>query len=240
MSNKDRYLQIFQYLLKFSELRTKTVRDIENDSQYPEKLWFSNIPKCQIFDTVLNEDFNPDNEYWVKVQKPKEPTKPTFPSIPNIIENWIDRETLDDEENGPQLLDTISIDDKTYYLQDYPKVVEKFDEYINNKWLDDIIDYKNQLDHYDKEYKEFKTLNDIYKFFFRVYNKVQQFAEDFELIVGVGLLDFKENDDTPQIRRHVLTQKVDITYEYSQHKSIIKVTPNIESEIQTETDAIDD
>lgn len=42
---KDKYLQIFNYLLEISKLRSP-VRDFErSDTQYPDKIYFSDIPQ---------------------------------------------------------------------------------------------------------------------------------------------------------------------------------------------------
>lgn len=50
---KDKYLQIFNYLLEFSKLRSNPVRDIESsETQYPETLWLADIPQHDIFDCI--------------------------------------------------------------------------------------------------------------------------------------------------------------------------------------------
>lgn len=240
MAKKDKYLQIFNYLLEFSKIRSKPVRDIAQETQYPEKFWLSDIPNDDLFESVLHPDYNDEAEYWIKVQKPKEPKKPVFPKIPDILESWIDKESLLGEENDPILHERIQSGEEYLELSDFPDVQEKFDKYVNEKWLDDLIEYNSKLDVYEQEYKVYERLNDTYKFFFKIHNKAQQFGEEYELIIGIGLLNFKENEDCHKIFRHVLTQKVDVSFEYSQRDSIIKVAPNIESDIQIETDSFVD
>src|SRR5690606_16475116 len=46
------------------------------------------------------------------------------------------------------------------------------------------------------------------------------------------------HSNTPQICRHILTSKAEISFEFSQRESFVKVSPSIDSEIQIETDAI--
>ena len=84
------------------------------------------------------------------------------------------------------------------------------------------------------EHEKYEKLNAVYKQLFRIFNKTQQFGEEYELVVGVGLLNFKENDERPKIFRHILTQRVDINFEYSQKDSQIFVSPNLESAPQIE------
>jgi len=91
---KAKYLQIFQYLLEFSKLRSNPVRDIEGSDQYPEIVWLADIPQCEIFDCVTFQNYNQDADYWLKISKPKEPQHPIFPKL---------SETLSDSHDYPQL-----------------------------------------------------------------------------------------------------------------------------------------
>ncbi|HIP49567.1 MAG TPA: hypothetical protein EYG92_11460, partial [Lutibacter sp.] len=92
---KEKYLQIFNYLKEFSKLRSNPVRDIESqETQYPEKLWLNDIPNNKLFENIIRPEFNTDNDYWLKVRKPKEPTKPVFAQLSEILELWINRESL--------------------------------------------------------------------------------------------------------------------------------------------------
>jgi len=237
---KEKYLQIFNYLLEFSKLRSKSVRDIESaESQYPEIIWLANIPKCDIFDSILFENYNQDADYLLKVSKPKiEPIPPSFPKINELLFEWINEESLTDENGIPTLKEKIVKNGIEHLLSDHPRIVNAFQDYINNKWIDDIQKHQKEIENFNKVYAEFDTQNKTYKRFFSIYNKAQQFGEEFELIIGTGLLFFKENESTPLICRHILTSKVEISFEYSQRESFVKVSTGIENEIQIETDAI--
>lgn len=239
---KDKYLQIFNYLLEFSKIRSKPVRDIEmQESQYPEKLWLAEIPENPLFENIVCADFDLSKDYWIKVSKPVEPIKPKFPPVPKILEQWIVTETLTDEENGPILKDSIIMEEEEeIFLEDNPEIVEEFDNYVNKKWLDDLIPFKEKFEEYQKQMDIYERLATTYKQLFSIYNKAEQFGEEYELIIGVGLLNFKEDDSSPKILRHFFTQKVDINFEFSRNSSIISIAPNIESVPQIETDSIID
>ena len=92
---------------------------------------------------------------------------------------------------------------------------------------------KKSMQIYEKQQK-------TYEHFFRIFNKAKQFGEEYELIVGAGLLCFQENPSTPFICRHILTSKVEIEMPLLLQESYIKVTPSIENEIKLENDAIID
>jgi len=238
---KEKYLQIFNYLKEFSKLRSNPVRDIEaQETQYPEKLWLNDIPNNKLFENIIRPEFNTDNDYWLKIRKPKEPTKPIFSQLSETLELWINKESLTDEEDEPTLKKQIEIDGNIRSIEDFPEIVQELKDYVEKKWIDDIIEYNEKIEIYEKKYAEFEHLNNSYKQLFRIFNKTQQFGEEYELVIGVGLLNFKENNDSPKILRHILTQRIDINFEYSKKDSHILVSPNIESLPQIETDSIID
>lgn len=236
---KDKYLQIFNYLKEFSKLRSNPVRDIDaQETQYPEKFWLYDIPENELFENIIRPDFNEDNDYWLKVRKPKEPAKPEFAKLTENLEKWIDKPTLLNEEDEPKLKETLEINGETLSIEDFPELEKELQQYIDKKWIDDLIEYNEKLEAYRIEHEKHEKLNSVYKQLFRIFNKTQQFGEEYELVVGVGLLNFKENDERPKIFRHILTQRVDINFEYSQKDSQILVSPNLESAPQIETDSI--
>ncbi|MDE0472043.1 MAG: AAA domain-containing protein [Ekhidna sp.] len=232
---KDKYLQIFNYLKEFSKLRSKPVRDIDaQETQYPEKFWLNDSPENELFENIIRPDFNEDNDYWLKVRKPKEPAKPEFAKLSENLEKWVDKPTLLNEEERPKLQETLEINGEILSSKDFPELEKELNQYSNNKWIDDLIEYNDKEEAYRVEHEKYEELNDVYKQLFRIFNRTQRDGEEYELVVGVGLLNFKENDERPKIFRHILTQRVDINFEYSQ----ISVSPNLESAPQIETDSI--
>ncbi len=237
---KGKYLQIFNYLLEFSKLRSNPVRDIENsETQYPEILWLADIPQCTIFDCIAFPNYNQDADYWLKIGKPKdEPQPPTFPKLRDTLTDWIVEGSLTDENGIPALKEKIIENDKTILLSEQQGVEKEFEDYLNNKWLDDLESYKQEFKKYEARLAEYEKQSRTYKHLFSIWNKAKHFGEEFELIFGVGLLHFKEDANTPLICRHILTSKAEISFESSQRESFVKVSPSSENEIQIETDAI--
>lgn len=115
---KDKYLQIFNYLLEFSKLRSNPVRDMESsDNQYPDKVWFADIPQYEIFDCITFPTYNEDADYWLKVTKPKdEPQKPTFRKLGETLDDWIVKDSLTDENGTPTLKESIVKNGKNYCI----------------------------------------------------------------------------------------------------------------------------
>jgi len=239
---KEKYLQVFNYLLEFSKLRSNPVRNIENaESQYPEKIWFADIPQCEIFDCITFPEYNEDADYWIRISKPKnEPQPPTFPKLSLSLTDWVDKDSLKNENSTPFLFESIVKYGNTIQLSDKPEIEREFQNYLNEKWIDDLDFYKKELGKYEITHAEYQKQLKTYEHFFRIHNKAKQFGEEYELIVSVGLLYFQEDLNTPLICRHILTSKAEIEFKSSIKESFIKVFPGIENEIKLETDAIID
>lgn len=236
-----KYLQIFNYLLEFSKLRSKSVRDIENSKNYLEILWMSNIPEDEKIDCILHDNYSNESNYWLKISKPIEPVKPIFTKPPENLQKWIIQESLFDRENLPKLSEEIELDENEILkLQDYPEIEKEFNEYCEEKWITDSELYWTNKKIYDIKYAAFDKVNSIYKKLFSIYNRSQQFGEEYELVAGIGLLNFKESDETPLICRHIITAKAEIQFEFSKRDSSLIISQSLENGLQIETDAIID
>jgi len=234
---KEKYLQVFNYLLEFSKIRSKAVRDINNaPNQYIDIIYLSDIVKNELIECILDEDFNEDAGYWIKISKPVEPELPKFPLPPPNLEKWIIEESILNTDELPTLKEYIFIDDNNKsYLEDNPEVKKEFDEYINIKWFEDSEMYWEEYKNYEIQYKAYNEVNSMYKKLFSINNKSDQFGEEYELVMGLGLINFKANDESPLICRHILTQRAEINFE---RDASITVLPGLSNDIQIETDSI--
>ncbi|BAX80825.1 AAA domain-containing protein [Labilibaculum antarcticum] len=238
---KTKYLQIFNYLLEFSKIRTKPVRDIDLQvNQYPEKVWLNDIPVSKYFQNIINGDFEQDEECWLKIGKPKEPNEPIFEELPQDLKVWLTPDSWLNEATGPELEDEITEEGVVKILTDFPGLYKLCEKYRNEQWIEDFLAFRTKMSIYDEEYTEYKSLEKVYKQFFKIYNKVQQFGEEYELVLGVGLLGVKGDFNRSKLFRHVLTQKVDIAFNHDGSDSSIQVAPNIGSSFQFETDFLID
>ncbi|MDO9465153.1 MAG: AAA domain-containing protein [bacterium] len=239
---KDKYLQIFRYLLEFSKIRSKAVRNIENaKTNYIDILWMSDLPENELIECIVNENFSTDSDFWLKISKPKEPEKLKFPSPPQKLKDWIKSDSLLNKNEFPVLLTEIADENgKTKHLDDNHQIKLLFDNYCENKWFSDSDVFWKNYEIYEKEFAAYEKINAIYKQLFSIYNKSQQFGEEYELIMGVGLIHFRENENTPLVCRHIITSKAEINFEYSQKDSRLIVKQSISDGLQIETDAIID
>lgn len=239
---KEKYLQIFRYLFEFSKIRSNPVRNIEvSVAQYPEKVWFEEIPEDPLFECVTFPEFNDESEYWIKIRKPTdEPTEPEFAKLSNALRDWVVGASLIDEDGLPILNNNIVKDGRILDLTDYPQIEDEFQQYVDARWVDDLLDYKSRHAEYETELAAFEKLSKVWKRFFGIFNTADQFGEEYELVIGIGLLNYKQDDHSAHIYRHILTAKVEVAFEYSERESFLTVCPSADSKIIIEKDAIID
>lgn len=170
---KEKYLQIFRYLLEFSKIRSNPVRNIENSkTNYIEVLWLSDLPKNDLIDSVLNENYSSESDYWIKVSKPKEPEKAKFPPPPQKLIDWIKPASLTNKDEYPEIKPQISDEEgNVSKIEDNHQIKLLFDTYCENKWFTDSKEYWNKHDEYLKELAIFEKVNYYYKKLFSIYNK---------------------------------------------------------------------
>ncbi len=102
---KNKAIRLIDYLTELALLRSKVVRDI---SAYQSVLWLHEIPQeleyCFTQAWGTNEEF--DENIWIEVKKYDEPI---LDEIPEICQKWVDRSTLRNTKDIPELLSSINI-----------------------------------------------------------------------------------------------------------------------------------
>jgi len=239
---KDKYLQVFNYLKDLTKIRSNVVRDISDRSgAYPEVIWFEDLPLHPSIQCITQSAQEHDEE-WISVTKPEHPgDAPQFPKIPELCQKWVIHESLTDEEELPKLNEQIEENGETLLLENFPKVEEAFSDYLDQKWFNDLEKYEEEKLIYDQKLEEYKKLNSNYNNFFTIHNKAKRFSEEYELVVGLGLLAFKEGTDAPKIYRHLAIAHADIELDIHPKKTTIRVTPSVQDfQLLLETDFIVD
>ncbi len=216
--SKNRGIQLIDYLSNLNQLRRKIDRNV---ADYESVLWFHEIPKdpkyCFTQAWGPNDDF--DQDIWLEVKKYNEPK---LESPPGVCGNWVDLDTLRNIEDIPTLLSFIVVEEqipnpdwtpddstqeefittrKTLSLEDFPDVSEQWNCYIETKWLP-----------WEGLFRKWREVQIIYSRLFSIHQQQQKLGEEYELIIGLGLLTWKPSIGGP-VRRHLITGKADIFFD---------------------------
>ncbi|MBU4350438.1 AAA family ATPase, partial [bacterium] len=240
---KNKALKLLDYLTELERLQLKIVRDLKD---YQNVLWLSEIPDdsecCFTRAWGKSEDF--DEDVWIYIKKYNEPV---LDGIPKICEKWIDRLTLQNTKDIPELLSSIIIQEKvknpdaepenpqidkfitinkTIFLIDYPEVSEEWEKFIESKWFPWV-----------GLYQKWQSVQRVYAKLFSIYQEQQKLGEQYELVLGLGFLSWCSPSDHIA-RRHLITAKALLTFEAKLGKFIV-IPATDGAELTVELDMLD-
>jgi len=208
----DKAARLIEYLTRLADLRRKSVKDVAN---YNQVLWLQDIPKHKgCFTQVWGGNKDYDDSVWLEVQSRREPS---VPKIPNVCQDWVDQEALYRKTDIPLLRDTIvrqvknenwsedsdqpQFFSETDRLADHPDISKKWEQYVDQKWIS-----------WAEEHNEWESIQKVYTKLFSIYQEQVKLGEEYELIVGVGLLTW-QTPQTQQIQRHLLVATASLEFE---------------------------
>ncbi|PFP29310.1 hypothetical protein COJ96_11655 [Bacillus sp. AFS073361] len=214
--NKERTVRLFHYLKELSLLKAPLILDLQ---QYENTLWIGDIPDEPECLSPINHTGVKDK--WVEVKKP---TTPIFPCPPASISAWIETTIkIDNPKNEPKLREMIpnpdsenaeSEEPQYLHLKDYPEITSNFDLYIKDKWQP-----------WQSEAIRFERIQEVYEKLFTIYQKQKKLGEQFELVIGVGLLNW-QTTNANKVHRHLVT--VPCTFQFDSNNGVIRVIPPAE------------
>ena len=208
---ESKALRLARYLKEFVGLRSTTAREVD---RYESVLWFGDMPQeseCQ--SPAWNDIFEPGDP-WLEVRKQQFP-KP--PNPPEVILPWVDQQALKRAtDEMPQLRQTILQPDLDANLdegEDRPLVERNLSGHPEISGAYER--YRPGWEAWSAEYRRRERIQAIYAELFRMHTQVRKQGEILELVLGLGLLDWRSpvNGKIVRIRRHIVTARVDLHFD---------------------------
>lgn len=230
---KDKAIRLYQYLQRLIKLRMSVILDSD---KYIDTLWLSEIPHHELCHCSAWEVSHDDDDLiWIEI---KRPILPKVPLVPEQCSKWVDLRTLEDYRSEPVLKEKIISDDvpndandqnfeENYlYLSEHPEVVQVWETYLNNKWKV-----------WSEEFARSKEVQDIYSRLFSMYQQQKALGESYEVVVCLGLLNYKTTSGA-DIYRHFISAQTELVFEANKGTIVIKASPD-GAKLQFETEMID-
>ena len=219
-SIQEKSIRLFTYLRELSELRSKITRTLDT---YDEVLWFDDIPQeteCRCIDWTERED--EEVEAWIEIHKPRLLSPP---KLPGELEVWVNPSDLKNSANKlPILREEVLVlteddnSDETIQrvekLEDHPEIQARWDSYIQEAWMS-----------WAEEDRRRQRVQRTYNRLFSIYQRQQRLGEAYEVVVGVGLLDWQPPSGKP-VRRHLVTAQASLDFDAA--RGVIAVVPGAE------------
>lgn len=229
-------LRLAQYLKEFVGLRSTTVRDV---TKYESVIWFSDMPQeADCRSGAWTDEYDPE-EPWLEVHKQE---FKNAPEPPEAITRWVDAKALRRATPElPPLLASIFLEDVQsetdegetpplvkLHLSDHPEVVEAYQAF-RPKWEAWAANQRRR-----------EAVQKVYAELFRLHTQMQKQGEIVELVLGLGLLDWRATlgDRSISLRRHAVVAQVELSFEPS--KGVIRVAaPGEGARLRIEDDMIE-
>lgn len=211
---RSKAIDLFRYLRAVTELRLRQTLDIDH---WDQVIWFADLAAAPNCLTRLDQD---DLDDWVRIERPPAPPGP--PTLPPQLRGLVPPEEIDDWRGTPSLAQeqvaavrplergAQRASDRGGYPTDDPNVRDAWATY-QDRWLD-----------WAAEREAAEPSHETYRQFFLAYNKAIQLGEQYEVVVAVGLLSWRQPETS--IRRHLVTTPASITLDPG--SGLISVAPS--------------
>ena len=230
-------IRLVEYLLRLATLRAKLIRDV---ADYERVLWISTVPHERgCFTQAWGRDEEHEPNEWLEVQNRREPELPT---VPIRCEDWVDRSSLRNKNDIPELLSEIirqmpnpdwhegsdqpETVPHTERIVDHPEVQQAWDRYVEDKWLP-----------WTEEHNTWEKVHKVYSALFGIYQEQLRLGEEYELVLGLGLLTW-QTPTGQRARRHLIV--ADAILEFEARLGKFTVRPHMEgTKLRPEFDMLD-
>ncbi len=221
---RDRAIRLFTYLKELAKLKTAVTRDL---SAYDKVVWFHEVPEYRgCFSILQSPDIEKTSDgMWLEVRKtPETKRPPTPPSCLKWLADTPDSGLLDEPQLKDEIVDTISGQHER--LADHPEISEEWQRYIQNAWLP-----------WTETYRRWKAADAIYFQLFSIYQQLKKLGEQYELILGLGLLTW-ETPNNQLIRRHIVVGNANLIFDADRAKFELQGSPE-GVKLRFETEMVD-
>ncbi len=230
-------VRLVDYLLKLATQRTKLIRDI---AEYEKVLWISDVPhqpNCYTQAWGRDEEHDPDE--WLEVQNRPEPE---VPAVPAQCKDWVNRESLRNKNDLPQLFPEITRQIQnpdwregsdqpetiphTERLEDHPDIQRAWERYLEDKWLP-----------WTEKHNAWEKVHKVYSSLFAIHQEQLRRGEEYELVLGLGLLTW-QTPTGQRVRHHLLVADAILEFEARLGKFTVRPHPE-GAKLRPELDMLD-
>jgi hypothetical protein len=202
--SRDRAIRLFEYLKRLAELRTHTVRDLD---EYTEVVWFAEVPsepECRVATGVRPAD----PARWLTLERPRR-VRP--PELPEALVAWVDQRELEDSDGEPALRAEAEL---VAVYQGADGEVERLERHFLTDHPEVSVAWHRYRGRWERWAAEDRRLAPIYRLYKRLFDVEQlsnQLGEQFETVLGVGLLTWAGPSGVA--RKHLLTMPAELRFD---------------------------
>jgi very-short-patch-repair endonuclease len=236
-SPNEKTVRLVDYLLRLATLRSKLIRDI---AEYEKILWVSSVPHERgCFTQAWGRDEEHEPDEWLEVENRREPE---LPAVPAQCKDWVNQTALRNKGDLPELLSKITRQIQnpdwhegsdqpetiphTEHIEDHPTIQRAWDRYVEEKWLP-----------WTESHNAWEKVHKVYSSLFAIHQEQLRLGEEYELVLGLGLLTW-QTPTGQRVRRHLVV--ADAILEFETRLGKFTVRPHTEgAKLRPELDMLD-
>lgn len=211
---RDRAVRLFTFLREVVRLRSSIIRSLDN---YEQVIFFSDIPQergcsCIAWGGPPDEE---NADVWVEIRKPRFLNPP---ELPPKLRDWLRPEDLKNSK-----LETLTP------LGEIVAENKNQDQTVILKWAEQVELHETLRSYFEEKWRpwsehdqKLQRVQEIYANFFSLYQKQQRLGENFEVVLGLGLLNWKTRRNQI-VSRHIITAQTSINFD--RHQGVITIGP---------------
>ena len=203
---------LFTFLREVVALRGRTVYSVDH-GDYELVKWLADVPMAEKCYCVFNADPDPHAEppeQWIEIRKPQ--ARP-HPPVPPSLKPWLDAvEVADSSRSYPDLRAEAFVDDANgagdegsrlgaLSLEASPQILDQWSDYVERSWMP-----------WAERDRVVRSVQDLYDDLFSAHQTLETRSEEFELLMGFGLLSWK-SPAGHVVKRHLVTTKCDLVFD---------------------------
>lgn len=210
--DNEKAIRLIDFLLRLAQLRAKLIRDI---ADYQKVLWVWSIPHERgCFTRAWGRDEEDGSDEWLEVQNRREPE---LPDVPPQCKDWVNLSALRNKNCLPELIPEITRQNllpdwgedsdqpktilHTDRLEDHPEVQQAWERYLQDKWLP-----------WTEEHNTWQKVHEVYSALFAIHQEQLRLGEEYELVLGLGLLTW-QTPNGQRVRRHLVVADANLEFE---------------------------
>jgi hypothetical protein len=213
-------IRLVEFLTRVASLRAKPVRDVE---EYERVLWLSDVPRDPgCFTQAWGRDGKHQADEWLEVQGRREPA---LPPVPEECKDWVDQPALLCKADLPELFQEVArlptdiggqaeasqpSNVRTERLEDFPGIRDAWNQYVEGKWLP-----------WAEAHAEWEKLHGIYSALFAIHQRQLGLGEEYELLLGLGLLTW-QTPTGQRVRRHLIVADCVLEFEAGAGRFVVR------------------
>lgn len=210
---REKALRLIDYLKQLAQMRATAVMDWRNYQPYV--LWLDDIPHE---DGCWSRTWGPEQGHedeWLKIIKKPDPK---LPPVPEVCRIWVVEESLRDDEGQPRLREEILAPPpapepapgpssqserppQVLQLSDHPEVKASFQRYLDRDWAT-----------WADNHRRWRSVQEVYAKLWEIHQARRKAGEEYELVLGVGLLQWAPTTGQ-KIERHLVVGQADLMFD---------------------------